>query len=404
MEALVRLQILSTVPDHRFFVQPLHDHRSPDSYLRTALLLRAQHVALLGAVPSSIAAPVRKLIHAVLHRQHLSTPPTYNRCSMTDIASGKSVGRRLNELQDALDIPPLPVSTMTAHSSPSNNYSPTEESFEDASEDLPASFSTVGLGLDDVDNTGRTTPTMSTLPTSTAHNATSQSTSATSPRPTNLTLDPGFESLPPPDPEEATPNADRYSVATTSSTPDMDRFSTVQLKTPTADFSTDTPFTGRIDVFNNAGVGSSVPNLHDDEEDLGSTRLVQYEQRPRSIGGDRADVKLQTNISPSNEDVLRTPIAATNGLPHLPVSPGGSSTKPLAEGVDLLIARIEKDKANPSTNRRSLEGREQLKEDFERLKLSSPTTATGFPQSPRKLGANGPGGGAEEKVDWGMFR
>ena len=275
--------------------------------------------------------------------------------------------------------------------------------------------------------------------------------SNSTPKP-ELSLTPVLEPLPPADlvmsPEG---EQDRYSVATDIS----ERFSTVQLKTPTvastlrsdsvstlrsnsvSTLRSDSVSTLRSDsgdraptltrspsptapvpkaggmrelmlprAVNKANAPTKVMSkLSDNEADISSGRRSYERSSPTST----SPLKVRTEVTPVRQDSAKTPIASVNiQAPVSPISlasPGASSSKkPLAEGVDLLIARIDKTKEDPERNRRSLEGREKLKEGFERLQLS-PTVVHPLNSPSRKLGglAASSGTHSEEKIDWGQL-
>lgn len=332
---------------------------------------------------------------------------------MAEVTTGDSVGRRLNELQNALDIPAQAVSPRP---NDSDGSSPVGETLSDAHEEMDVDsggHQLAGLGLTAVpldaaasasySTEGRTTPTNNPASTLSLDSAASHATPTSSPRhPNNLTLEPLAIAISP----EPIPNEDRYSVSTTMSTPDVDRFSTVALKTPTTASTSDQmyftnggPSLPGLDLMRNGAMSK----LNDDEEDLGTLGSVAYDHQQQQQSEN--DLRIRTELAEEREESLRTPVAGSSGrgttAATSPLSPGGStSTKPLSEGVDLLLARLDKDKADPEMSRRSMEGREKVKETFERLHVS-PTTAS-FPHSPsRKIG--GATNGVEEKIDWGMF-
>lgn len=364
---------------------------------------------------------------------------------MTEVASGSSVGRRLNELQNALDIAPPPVTSSSQ--APDNNDDQFdedydgEETFEDVTDTMndheETKPSKIALGETPVtlapkcnaaakegDGTARAaTPT---TPTNTSSSQSSLLASSTStaycsaqntPTSAPCYMDETMNAVPPLPPlPEPLQNPSRASVSTLSSvsTPDVDRFSTVPLKTPT---STSVRNEDRFPSYANGlpplnigttNGGSTITPLQDDEQDLGtaglSTRLYDDHVAAPSSSVQKEDLKIRTDLEKDREDTLRTPVAGSSASSRSKRGSINPSTKPLAEGVDLLLARMEKDKADPRAARRSIEGREKLKEGFDRLHVSPNSAA--FPKSPsRKIGgANGfPGGGPDEKIDWDFW-
>ncbi|KAG8938510.1 GTPase-activating protein, partial [Tulasnella sp. 408] len=154
-----------------------------------------------------------------------------------------------------------------------------------------------------------------------------------------------------------------------------------------------------------ANGGSTITPLNDDEQDLGtaglSTRLYDDHPVAPSSSVQKEELRIRTDLEKDREDALLTPVAGSSASSRSKRGSINPSTKPLAEGVELLLARMEKDNADPRAARRSIEGREKLKEGFDRLQVSPNSAA--FPKSPsRKIGgANGfPGGGQDEKIDW----
>ncbi|KAG8905518.1 GTPase-activating protein [Tulasnella sp. 403] len=341
--------------------------------------------------------------------------------TMSNATSGTTVGRRLNELHTALDMAPPPISSLATDT----QYSPTEDTFEDAEEGdhiaVGGTPGMIGVGhdavvLDAPNDDGRATPTRAAHEnTNGLTDGASASTPTSSPRPSGLTLEPVLSTLPTvPEPDHQ--REDRFSMST-SSTPDVDRFSTVPLKTPTSGTASDPFFFQETDhglLPNlNLDLTQAIPNgvmskLHDDEEDLGTTHAGNYGQEPMSTArttSEEEDIRIRTDLGREREDSLRTPVAGSNPMAQgqssaaQPLQSPSTSTKPLAEGVDLLIARLDKDKNDPVAARRSMEGREKLKEGFERLHLS-PTSAA-FPRSPaRQVSTDTNGMNNEEKTDW----
>ncbi|KAG8980640.1 GTPase-activating protein, partial [Tulasnella sp. 427] len=359
---------------------------------------------------------------------------------MTEVASGSSVGRRLNELQNALDIAPPPVTSSLSQNPPDRaadqldqDFDDGDDAFEDVTDvinqDDEAKRPKIGLGItpltlvpktngtaSEVDATARaatpTTPTntassqisLLTSSTGTTKQCSAQNTPTSAPCYMELALD-AVPPLPPlPEPLH---DPSRASVSTLSSvsTPDVDRFSTVQLKTPTSSSGNDEMFTTVTHTLPHLNIGTTngggtISPLHDDEQDLATAGFNYVDPPPPST---REDLRIRTDLAREREDNLRTPVAGLSAAS--PQSRRHSvSTKPLAEGVELLLARMEKENADPKAARRSIEGREKLKGDFSRLQVSPNTAA--FPKSPsRKIGgSNGfPGSGPDEKIDWDFW-
>lgn len=360
---------------------------------------------------------------------------------MAEVASGSSVGRRLNELQNALDIAPTPVTPSATNTDDQFDEEFDAETFEDVTDAMndreeakqptitssvaPLKLAPAGNGTaNEGDGTARAaTPT---TPTNTSSSQCSLKTSATSMTsdcsaqntPTSAPCYMELATIPPLPPlPEPLHNPSRASVSTLSSvsTPDVDRFSTVPLKTPTS------ASVGNDDMFpppaqglpplniGTANGGSTIPSLHDDEHDLGTSALSSglYDDHPAAPPSppQKDDLRIRTDLGKDREDTLRTPVAGSSAPSSRSKRESmNPSTKPLAEGVELLLARMEKENADPRAARRSIEGREKLKEGFDRLAVSPNSAA--FPKSPsRKIGgANGfPGGGHDEKIDWDFW-
>ncbi|KAG8920623.1 hypothetical protein FRC01_000670, partial [Tulasnella sp. 417] len=362
---------------------------------------------------------------------------------MAEVASGSSVGRRLNELQNALDIAPPPVTPSSR--GPNDNDDQFDEdydgdeAFEDVTDTMNdhsvAKASKIAISQASVtvvaptcnaaaskgDGTARAaTPT---TPTNTSSSQSSLLASSTStaycsaqntPTSAPCYMDETMHDIPPLPPlPEPLQDPSRLSVSTLASvsTPDVDRFSTVPLKTPTSTSVRNedrfpSPANGLPPLnIGTANGGSTITPLHDDEQDLGtaglSTRLYEEHVAAPSSTAQKEDLRIRTDIEKDREDHLRTPVAGSSVSSRSKRGSINPSTKPLAEGVELLLARMEKDNADPRAARRSIEGREKLKEGFDRLQVSPNSAA--FPKSPsRKIGgANGfPGGGPDEKIDW----
>lgn len=317
-----------------------------------------------------------------------------------------SVRRRLNELESALGTPPRVPSPSSRPVDDERRFDHGQhqayKSTQGRTDAVGALSTSRTITLDNRSSEAPTTPTTPTsassrLPSLSTSSNTLSSSTRSSPRPADLVLTPVSQAV-------STP--DRYSIAS-SSTTDDDTFSTVQLKTPTSGNSPGMSYSGSQEQMASLDQSLSffkaengvMSTLNDDEVDLGSTSTYAYGKDPRRSSA----LQIRTDLDARGEDALRTPIAGSSKGDSPAAGPGqyagANSTKPLVEGVDFLLARIEKEKENIATSRRSLEGRERLKEDFQKLQ-HSPANAT-FTQ---RIGADASqGNNYDEKTDWGKL-
>ncbi|KAG8884128.1 GTPase-activating protein [Tulasnella sp. 331] len=210
--------------------------------------------------------------------------------------------------------------------------------------------------------------------------------------------------------EESKRNSNAVSVV---STPDHDRFSNIQLATPTSTDSSPrtaiarrfSPTPERKRATRNFTI---MPPLHDDEADVTTTTHAggdDPEATQPSINQNHA-LSIQTDMEAATDDPQQTPVAGSSDgsktlSPNVTHPPASSPPNPPSSGggVDFLLARLEKAQEDPTSNRRSLEVREKLKEDFQRLQATNTSPLKGnFPHKLPHEGTDGPGG--DEKTDW----
>ncbi|KAG9009335.1 GTPase-activating protein [Tulasnella sp. JGI-2019a] len=359
---------------------------------------------------------------------------------MSDLKTGISVRRRITELQNALSgtdaASPESVKVVTEKASASagagrpTSVAPTPAATKPEEEETITASPTAILQRQSigVDREAPTTPTSSTsnvaslIAPSTISISTIATTPATSPSPTTaLKLGPPFEQHAATDvseklaltiggepsdfalPTNEEPKRNSVSIA---SSPDYEDFSNIQLATPTSDDTS--PSSRRFSanaVRKRASRGFTIMStLHDDEEDIGATTVVELDEAPRR-SANFDGLRIQTNVEGAREDTLQTPVAgSSNGSRGLsPAVAKASTTSPSnllssGGGVDFLLARLEKAQEDPASNRRSLEVREKVKEDFQRLQASTSPVKGNFPHRLPHEGTNGSGG--DEKTDW----
>lgn len=355
---------------------------------------------------------------------------------MSGLTIGVGVEQGLDELHDALGSGRTPspeqdlkeAGQRTAH----------QRTEGDASETSTADGQPAGLHGEASNSPALSASNVpSLLAPSTSSISTIESTPTTSPRPAALKLGLPFEQhaaaeVPeklslniangvaeqnsdlPAHEEESHRNSNAVSIA---STPDYDRFSNVQLATPTSSDSSPrmaiarrfSPTSERKRATRNFTI---MPPLRDDEADPKQADGSDDAEVSQPIANQNHSLSIQTDMNGERDDSLQTPVVGSSSgsraLSPAAAQPSGSSPSPVdpltsGGGVDFLLARLEKAHEDPASNRRSLEVREKLKEDFQRLQATSTSPLQGnFPHKLPHEGTNGSGG--DEKTDWGELR
>ncbi|KAG8936977.1 GTPase-activating protein [Tulasnella sp. 418] len=218
-------------------------------------------------------------------------------------------------------------------------------------------------------------------------------------------------------------SGDRFSIVT--STTSSDRFSTVALKTPTTGnmspplfpVGAAEPLPGLEDALQKASEDGYRPgpstSITDEEEDLGTTHAGNYGGTPHKRSRELKDLTIRTDLQITSsmgdkEDTQRTPIAGVSAGASVEaksmVEPLKSPMRPESGNVsDFLLAKLNKDKSRRS-GRASIEGREKLQEEFQRLQDEQRANGqvkgeTVTPSMNSRMMA----AGDDEKVDWDFW-